>query len=555
VDAANVTTTHDKTDTKQSGNSSQSAQSQSSGVSQRTTVQLKGKSYEQQLTALSPSAGGFAAQEAAVRPQDAAVQAKDGDLQKKDVHDIAAQGTQGSGGSLPYLDKIQSSFGSHDVSNVQAYSGGNAVAANESLGANAYASGNKVAFKGSTDLHTAAHEAAHIVQQRSGVSLSGGVGQSGDSYEQHADAVADAVVQGKSAEGLLNRFAGGSPGASHGAATQLKEEPKATGAADAASKKKTARSDTEVSELCKLIVQSIAQKETKQKAKESLLKTSAGVSASYASQVQQIASWTVGALRASDDATRKKYKLTKKDLSDINKRIVAASELWKAVVEKGSAGDEKNRVASGLTKADVEKMKKFRKFKSDVQTTQKQKYTATGKEKKQDLFDRANKRNKHVRGRAEVRRVKDLDNAKKYQSLRKWVSYYDTGAALAVKDPAKTLKITPFSIATYARGGKWREDKAAWERRAAETNSTQGEALKTAATDDRGLALGTAKLTVQAKAFLKTKPEATDKEVVYHVAEKHNKGKKGHDTVWGHFQTYKKAADKAKKAAGKTAAP
>jgi hypothetical protein len=60
---------------------------------------------------------------------------------------------------------------------------------------------------GAPDLHTAAHEAAHVVQQQAGVQLKGGVGAVGDSYELHADAVADAVVQGKSAEGLLDQMA------------------------------------------------------------------------------------------------------------------------------------------------------------------------------------------------------------------------------------------------------------------------------------------------------------------------------------------------------------
>jgi hypothetical protein len=40
-----------------------------------------------------------------------------------------------------------------------------------------YATGNHVAFKGAPNLHTAAHEAAHVVQQRGGVQLKGGVGQ------------------------------------------------------------------------------------------------------------------------------------------------------------------------------------------------------------------------------------------------------------------------------------------------------------------------------------------------------------------------------------------
>ena len=81
------------------------------------------------------------------------------------------------------------------------------------MGARAYATGNDVAFQSSPDLHTAAHEAAHVVQQRSGVSLKGGVGQAGDRYEQHADAVADLVVQGKPAERVLGQMAvaGGGP--------------------------------------------------------------------------------------------------------------------------------------------------------------------------------------------------------------------------------------------------------------------------------------------------------------------------------------------------------
>ena len=77
------------------------------------------------------------------------------------------------------------------------------------MGAEAYATGDKVAFAHAPSLHTAAHEAAHVVQQRGGVQLKGGVGAAGDAYEVHADQVADAVVQGKSAEGLLSKYAGG----------------------------------------------------------------------------------------------------------------------------------------------------------------------------------------------------------------------------------------------------------------------------------------------------------------------------------------------------------
>jgi hypothetical protein len=122
------------------------------------------------------------------------------------THQIAAQGVAGAGGELPHKDAIAASFGEEHapaVAGIQAHVGGDAAAATGALGAQAYASGNSVAFGASPDLHTAAHEAAHVVQQKQGVQLKGGVGQAGDGYEAEADAVADRVVQGKSAADLL----------------------------------------------------------------------------------------------------------------------------------------------------------------------------------------------------------------------------------------------------------------------------------------------------------------------------------------------------------------
>ncbi len=128
----------------------------------------------------------------------------DQEQDKDAIHEEAEKGVKGSGSALPHAERIQEAFGDHDISGTEAHVGGQAAKASEAIGASAYASGNKIAFKESPDLHTAAHEAAHIIQQRAGVSLEGGVGQTGDAYEQHADAVADAVVQGKSAKSLLD---------------------------------------------------------------------------------------------------------------------------------------------------------------------------------------------------------------------------------------------------------------------------------------------------------------------------------------------------------------
>jgi len=117
---------------------------------------------------------------------------------------------------LPHLAAIQRSFGHHDISGVQAHTSGDAQASAAAMGADAYATGHHVVFGASTDLFTTAHEAAHVVQQRAGVQLKGGVGESGDIYERHADEVASLVVQGRSAESLLDRFANPRSGAATG---------------------------------------------------------------------------------------------------------------------------------------------------------------------------------------------------------------------------------------------------------------------------------------------------------------------------------------------------
>ncbi len=128
-----------------------------------------------------------------------------------DVHAAAAHGTSGTPQQLPYLAEIQRAFGRHDVTNIKAYIDASAAQGAKAMGARAYATGDRIAFAGAPDLHTAAHEAAHVVQQRAGVQLQGGVGRVGDSYEQNADAVAELVVAGKSAEALLGPAPGEEP--------------------------------------------------------------------------------------------------------------------------------------------------------------------------------------------------------------------------------------------------------------------------------------------------------------------------------------------------------
>src|SRR5581483_9838862 len=149
-------------------------------------------------------------------PPEAAVQRKTvsgppSELAPGQQHALAAEGTRDGAGRLPHLEAIQRSFGRHDVGHVRAHTGGRAADSAAAMGAEAFATGDHVAFARAPDLHTAAHEAAHVVQQRGGVQLKANVGQTGDEHERHADEVADRAVRGDSAEELLDRYA--QPGA------------------------------------------------------------------------------------------------------------------------------------------------------------------------------------------------------------------------------------------------------------------------------------------------------------------------------------------------------
>ena len=160
---------------------------------------------------------GMVLQRRASSPEPEVQQRASGAHGETEVHAAAARGVATAASPLPHGDTIQRLFGRHDVSGVQAHTGEDAAASAGAMGAEAYATGDHVVLGDRTDLHTVAHEAAHVVQQRGGVQLKGGVGEAGDPYEQHADRVADEVVSGRSAEGLLDQMAGPAGSAAGGA--------------------------------------------------------------------------------------------------------------------------------------------------------------------------------------------------------------------------------------------------------------------------------------------------------------------------------------------------
>lgn len=131
------------------------------------------------------------------------------------------------GHPLPFLNSIQRSFGRHDVSRVRAHIGGLAAAETRRIGAEALTYGADISFARAPSLHTAAHEAAHVIQQRSGVQIAGSLGARGDAYERQADQVADRVATGQSSETLFDAQpgAGAARGGEVRAAVQLRRIP------------------------------------------------------------------------------------------------------------------------------------------------------------------------------------------------------------------------------------------------------------------------------------------------------------------------------------------
>jgi len=140
-------------------------------------------------------------------PQPASRQRKD--IDPGMIQRVAQKGLYTSSSKLPYAEQIQKSFGHHSLHHALAHLGQDATKQALRLRASAYTTGEHIVFAGRPDLHTVAHEAAHIVQQRRGVRIPGDIGQEGDVYERQADTVAERVVARQPVEDLLDQFTGG----------------------------------------------------------------------------------------------------------------------------------------------------------------------------------------------------------------------------------------------------------------------------------------------------------------------------------------------------------
>lgn len=109
------------------------------------------------------------------------------------------------GERIPHHDTLARAFGHHELRSVRASVGSSAAATLTRHGAVALAQGSRVFFEAQPSLWVAAHEAAHVIQQRLGARPEA-VGEA--KLETHADQIADVVIAQRSAERALDNTPG-----------------------------------------------------------------------------------------------------------------------------------------------------------------------------------------------------------------------------------------------------------------------------------------------------------------------------------------------------------
>jgi len=297
------------------------------------------------------------------------------------------------------------------------------------------------------------------------------------------------------------------------------------------------RAPAQVADLIERVVQAIAQHETGGRAVESRMRTSAGVAASLASQVQATMPWALTALLQLDDATlQREFNLTRQELRSAQQRVRAAGELWDAVhraaptitIEAFLAVKENQRLLarSGLTQEELARMLAFRQLRHDLTTAFASRQAELQGLSAQQLWDRATGRDRNKAGVKQVTQISGERRNKLIQAIAR----REVSEEFATVPAAVELQINEASLDAYLRQN-WSEDRAAWTRIAASREpppaagvAPVGPRLEAAVTADEGLRLGRERIGRLVQAYLAEHPAATDREICHHAARQHNPG-------------------------------
>lgn len=428
-------------------------------------------------------------------------------------HEVAAQGLTGTGGPLPFLDRIQTSFGGHDVSTVRAHVGGVAAEASKALGAEAYATNESVAFQSSPSLYTAAHEAAHVIQQRAGVNLPDGMGRVGDPYEQHADAIAAKVVRGEPCEALLEAL----PNASRDRSDldPRAEFQRTVGNSPVVQLSGTPETTTlpTAEELTARIVRCIGVWETARgrdepRPRESDLRTVAGVRASMKSIVQTTMPNAMTTLRAHPELWPKASPpLTQPEINAAEARCRAVTSLLDAVATAAGADTKSEDFikaqsaaisATGLSNDDVKTMFSAVELKSTVDA-------------------------------ARQRVSEESGNAAREKKIK------EEAAAIPAD---KRMGLPTWSLTSYIRSEIWAEHKAAWQRKAVAAMANDvGKRIEDVVVFEHAVPFATIQKRPLVDTELAKTPVPSEENIVKTVAQKNNPREVGYaNGVWATYQ-------------------
>lgn len=322
-----------------------------------------------------------------------------------------------------------------------------------------------------------------------------------------------------------------------------------TGALPATVPEMKARTPQQLNALIDRVVHAIVQHESGGEAKESRMKTSAGVAASLASQVQATMPWILTALlKLNEDTLKREFNLTRKELKSAEKRVIAAGTLWDAVHKSDASttlesflADKKNQALltqSGLSAEEVGRMFAFRALRQEITTA----YTTALQEvqglSSQELLDRSTARDRQKAG---IKKSVPASGNKRTKLIQA-IARRETSTQFAGQPEATALGINESSLDAYLRAN-WREDRAAWTRIAANRepvgeDQSVGERIEAAATADEGLKLGHERIAQIVQGYVAQHPQATDNEVCSYTAHQHNPGggKAYTNKVMTHFQ-------------------
>ncbi len=297
------------------------------------------------------------------------------------------------------------------------------------------------------------------------------------------------------------------------------------------------RTSAQVAALIERVVQAIAQHETGGQAVESRMRTSAGVAASLASQVQATMPWALTALLQLDDVTlQREFNLTRPELRSAQQRVSAAGQLWDAVHAAGPTitleafladrAHQRLLARSGLTQEELARMLAFRKLRHDLTTAFTDRQSALQALSTQQLWDGSTRRDRNKAGVKKVTQISGERRSKLVQAMAR----REVSEEFATVPAAVALRINEASLDAYLRRN-WREDRAAWTRIAAsrepppaEGVASVGPRLEAAVTAEEGLHLGRERIGRLVQAYLDGHPAATDREVCHYAARQHNPG-------------------------------